>query len=112
MSTAPTQPIIAPAPRPTWTFTQTMFAWVVGTACFMFLIGAGADAYCEMQFAKKPIRGAIAHVIKKIGDALGLIPFVVPFLDMPDVPAIEHQTYRAADDGSPLEQDHTTFCED
>lgn len=105
-----TQPQSPPAKE--WTFWQTMAAWVVGTACFLFIAGGLADSYCEMQMAKRPIKAAVARVINKVADALGWAPFVIPFLDGGEVPAIEHRAIKAGADGLPTEQDHETFCEE
>jgi hypothetical protein len=106
-----TNAMTSPPAKKEWTFWQTIAAWIVGTACFLFIIGAMADSYCEMQMARRPIKAAIARVINKVADALGWLPFVIPFLDKPDVPNIEHPAIKA-DDGQPTEQDHYTFCEE
>jgi len=110
MSSAATTTVQSP-PAKEWTFWQTIAAWIVGTACFLFIIGAMADSYCEMQMARRPIKAAIARVINKVADALGWLPFVIPFLDKPEVPNIEHPAIKA-DGDQPTEQDHYTFCEE
>lgn len=88
MSTATIQPVPA---KSEWSFTKAIIMVLVMTFALTTVTGAVADGFARQH----PIRNGIGHIFYKVGDVLGLLPWVLPFVALQEPPAVDHQAIKA-----------------